>query len=64
MIDEHFDRNYQAGRDSLNEGIDRLVARIAAGWAGTFRALQRIQFGSPWTARRRQLRTQACGDQA
>ena len=44
MRDEIFDREYQAGRDALNDGIDRLVA----GTMQTFRVLAAIQFNAPW----------------
>ena len=44
MRDEIFDRDYQAGRDALNDGIDRLIA----GAARTFGAIAAIQFDAPW----------------
>ena len=44
MRDELYDRDYQAGRDALHEGIDRLIARLSE----TFEALQDIQFAAPW----------------
>lgn len=44
MRDEIFDRDYQAGRDALNNGIDRLLAGIGQ----TFRLISEIQFSSPW----------------
>jgi hypothetical protein len=44
MRDEIFDRDYQAGRDALHDGIDRLVAKTAA----TFGAIAAIQFDAPW----------------
>ena len=44
MHDEIFDREYQAGRDALNDGIDRLVAGIG----DTFKVLAAIQFNAPW----------------
>ena len=44
MRDELFDRDYQAGRDALYEGIDRLVA----GAAKALRVLNAIQFDAPW----------------
>ena len=44
MRDEMFDRDYQAGRDALNDGIDKLVRTTGA----AFRALARIQFDAPW----------------
>lgn len=44
MRDEIIDREYQAGRDALNDGIDRLVAGIG----DTFKVLAAIQFNAPW----------------
>jgi hypothetical protein len=44
MRDEIYDRDYQAGRDALHDGIDRLVAGIGQ----TFRLLSKIQFSAPW----------------
>ncbi len=44
MRDEIYDREYQAGRDALNDGIDRLFAGIS----DTFRLLSAIQFNAPW----------------
>ena len=45
MRDEIFDRDYQAGRNALHDGIDRLVEGIAK----TLRVLHAIQFESPWS---------------
>ena len=44
MRDEIYDRDYQAGRDALHDGIDRLLAELGE----SFRALTSIQFGAPW----------------
>ena len=48
MIDQLYDRNYQAARAQMNHdigiGLDRLVAKTAAAFA----ALARIQFAAPW----------------
>ncbi len=44
MRDEIFDRDYQAGRDALNDGIDRLISNIG----GALRVLHAIQFDAPW----------------
>lgn len=44
MRDEIYDREYQAGRDALHDGIDRLIAGIGQ----TFRLMTAIQFNSPW----------------
>lgn len=44
MRDEIFDREYQAGRDALHDGIDRLVAGIGR----SLKVLNSIQFDAPW----------------
>ena len=49
MIDEIFDRQYQAGRAQLNDGIDRAVARIAKELGASLKALHRIEWNAPWT---------------
>ena len=52
MIDEIFDRQYQAGRDQLHAGVDRLVHRVGGALADTFAAMKRVQFDAPWAARK------------
>ena len=44
MRDEIFDRDYQAGRDVLHDGIDRFIE----GAGKTMKVLYRIQFDAPW----------------
>ena len=44
MIDEIFDRQYQAGRNDLHDGIDRLVAMLPA----LLLALYAVWTSSPW----------------
>jgi hypothetical protein len=44
MRDEIFDRDYQAGRDALHDGIDRLIE----GAGNALKVLHRIQFDAPW----------------
>ena len=44
MRDEIFDRDYQAGRDALHDGIDRMIAGIGR----TLKVLNSIQFDAPW----------------
>ena len=48
MMDENFDRNYQAGRADLNAGLDRGFARIGNALSTTFQVLHRIQWSAPW----------------
>lgn len=46
MIDEIFDRQYQAGRGELHSGLDRGLAAIARGLG----ALHRFEWSAPWKA--------------
>ena len=48
MRDEIFDREYQQGRDALNDGIDRAVHAIGDFFATTGRAIHRFEFDAPW----------------
>lgn len=53
MVDEIFDRQFQAGRADLFAGIERGIGRLARSVATGFATLQRIQFDAPWLSRRR-----------
>ena len=44
MRDEIYDREYQAGRSALHDGIDRLIS----GMARSLRVLNSIHFDAPW----------------
>jgi hypothetical protein len=48
MRDEIFDREYQQGRDALNDGIDRALHAIGDFFATTGRAIHRFEFDAPW----------------
>jgi hypothetical protein len=52
MVDEIFDRTYQAGRADLNAGIDRALQHIGAAIGGTLakslEVLHRIEWSAPW----------------
>ena len=50
MVDELHDRQYQAGRNALNQGIGNLASRLQA-FARGYRHLNRIQFAAPWAKR-------------
>jgi hypothetical protein len=52
MVDEIFDRQFQAGRADLFNGIERGVARLAKSVTTGFATLQRIQFDAPWASKR------------
>ena len=44
MNDQIFDREYQAGRAALNDGISRLIRSAGQ----SMRVLNKIQFDAPW----------------
>lgn len=50
MMDEHFDRTYQAGRADLNAGLASLFDGIARTLSDSFKVLHRIEWSSPWNA--------------
>lgn len=56
MIDEIFDRQYQAGRADLNAAIFALGRRFAAAVANAFAVLNRIEYSAPWAAEAKQMR--------
>ena len=58
MMDEIFDRTYQAGRAELNAGIDRAVHRLVGTIGESFEVLHRIQWSAPWTGKSRDAK---CG---
>ena len=53
MMDEIFDRTYQAGRADLNAGLDRGFRRIGNTVGKTFEAFHRIQWNAPWASKSR-----------
>jgi hypothetical protein len=50
MVDEIFDRHYQAGRNELNGAIFELVSRLGKASANAFAVLNRIEYSEPWIA--------------
>ena len=50
MIDELFDRTYQARRADLNAGIGRAFTALAAAVRNAFEVLNRIEYQAPWSA--------------
>ena len=59
MIDEIFDRHYQAGRAELNAGLGLIVREVGNAAGNAFKVLHRIEFDAPWLARRRSRRSVA-----
>jgi len=56
MIDEIFDRSYQAGRDQLNSAILGGLGRLGTAVGNAFAVLNRIEYDAPWTAKAKRAR--------
>ena len=48
MVDELFDRDYQARRSELNASILGAASKLAHALANAFKVLNRIEYSSPW----------------
>ena len=57
MIDEIFDRTYRAGRSDLNAALGLIFRDIGTAATNAFQVLNRIEYDSPWLARRRRRRS-------
>lgn len=57
MVDEIFDRNYQAGRLEMNAAILNLARRFGAAFANAFRVLNRIEYSAPWAVKPKRARS-------
>ena len=60
MVDEIFDRAYQAGRADLNHGIDQLFGSIAAKFGNSLKVLHDLQWSAPWVAKARASKDVGC----
>ena len=56
MIDEIFDRHYQAGRQELNRSLIDLAGRLGRSVGTAFKVLNRIEYSAPWTAKAKHIR--------
>jgi len=56
MIDEIFDRQYQAGRNELNASILQLFTTFGRAFGNAFKVLNRIEYSAPWAPRRKRAR--------
>lgn len=56
MIDEIYDRNYQAARAGLNAGIDRGLTRLARNFGDSLKVLHRIEWSAPWQSSKKPAR--------
>ena len=50
MMDEIYDRGYQAGRAELHDGVDTLLAKVRDALAPALTALHRVEWDAPWNA--------------
>jgi len=48
MIDENFDRHYQAGRAEMNAALGNLFGRLSGAIGDSFKVLHRIEWSAPW----------------
>ena len=48
MIDEIYDRHFQAARADLNTAIVSGIARLGRGASNAFAVLNRIEYSAPW----------------
>ena len=51
MVDELYDRHYQAGRNELNRSIPAGLGHLARAIRATFEVLVRIEYEAPWAAK-------------
>jgi hypothetical protein len=57
MVDEIFDRQYQAGRDQLNASLLNGLARFGEAFGNAFKVLNRIEYSAPWSVKPRRARS-------
>jgi hypothetical protein len=56
MVDEIYDRHYQAARSELNGAIVRAFGRFSHAIGNTFKVLNRIEYQAPWAAKAKRVR--------
>lgn len=59
MIDEIFDRHYQAGRAELNASLAGAFTRFGKAVGNAFAVLNRIEYSEPWTVKRKRARSRS-----
>jgi len=57
MVDEIFDRHYQAGRNELNAAILYLARSFGNAVDNAFKVLNRIEYSAPWAVKPRRVRS-------
>ena len=56
MVDEIFDRHYQAGRNELNKTLAAALGRFGHAISDAFEVLVRIEYQAPWSAKTKRAR--------
>jgi hypothetical protein len=56
MIDEIFDRGYQAGRTQLNGSLIRGFGNVSRAVMNAFNVLNRIEYQAPWASAAKRIR--------
>ena len=57
MVDEIFDRQYQAGRTALNASLLSAFARLGQAFGNAFKVLNRIEYSAPWAVKPKRARS-------
>ena len=57
MVDEIYDRHYQAGRNELNAVLIGAATRFARAFGNAFAVLNRIEYSAPWALKQKRLRS-------
>jgi hypothetical protein len=57
MVDEIFDRGYQAARSNLNSSITEGLSAIAHTLGDSLEVLHRIEWSAPWAAKQKRARS-------
>ena len=56
MIDENFDRGYQAARAELNAGLAEALSGVGQTIGDSLRVLHRIEWSAPWAPPKKRAR--------
>ena len=57
MIDEIFDRSYQASRTQLNDAVVVGLKRLGRSVGEAFAVLNRIEYAAPWARQAKKVRS-------
>jgi hypothetical protein len=56
MVDEIFDRHYQAGRNELNKSLAAAFGRFGHAVSDAFEVLVGIEYQAPWSTKTKRVR--------